>query len=69
MAGSWRGKERNHVQASGYVAHSLEASLWSVGRTGDFEEAVLLAATWGGGCVQPQRFALTRIPTHSTSTG
>ena len=47
MAGSWRGKDRNHVQASGYVAHSLEASLWSVGRTGGFEEGVLLAANLG----------------------
>lgn len=47
MAGSWRGEERNRVRASGYVAHSLEASLWSVGRTGSFEEAVLLAANLG----------------------
>ena len=47
MAGSWRGKQRNRVRASGYVAHSLEASLWSVGRTGSFEEAVLLAANLG----------------------
>ena len=47
MAGSWRGEGRNHVRATGYVAHSLEASLWSVGRTGSFEEAVLLAANLG----------------------
>jgi ADP-ribosyl-[dinitrogen reductase] hydrolase len=47
MAGSWRGKQRNHLRATGYVAHSLEASLWSVGRTGSFEEAVLLAANLG----------------------
>ena len=31
----------------GYVAHSLEASLWSLGRTGSFEDAVLLAANLG----------------------
>jgi ADP-ribosyl-[dinitrogen reductase] hydrolase len=33
MAGSWRGKQRNQTRASGYVAHSLEASLRLVGRT------------------------------------
>ena len=47
MAGSWRGKQRKDIRASGYVAHSLEASLWSVGRTGSFEDAVLLAANLG----------------------
>ncbi len=30
-----------------YVAHSLEASLWSVARSGTFAEAVLLAANLG----------------------
>jgi ADP-ribosyl-[dinitrogen reductase] hydrolase len=48
MAGSWRGKARADIQSSGYVAHSLEAALWSVGRTGSFEEAVILAANLGG---------------------
>ncbi|WP_206338527.1 ADP-ribosylglycohydrolase family protein [Antarcticimicrobium sediminis] len=47
MAGSWRGMHRRDVRSSGYVAHSLEASLWSVGRAGDFKEAVLLAANLG----------------------
>ena len=47
MAGSWRGKELNRVRVSGYAAHSLEASLWSVGRTGSLEESVLLAANLG----------------------
>lgn len=47
MAGSWRGKPRKAIKASGYVAHSLEAALWCVGRTGSFEEAVLLAANLG----------------------
>jgi ADP-ribosyl-[dinitrogen reductase] hydrolase len=45
--GAWRGKERRDVYASGYVVHSLEASLWSVGRTGDFRNAVLTAANLG----------------------
>lgn len=47
MAGSWRGKCRRAINASGYVAHSLEASLWSVGRSGDFREAILTAANLG----------------------
>ena len=47
LAGSWRGKRRAEVRATGYVAHSLEAALWSVGRTGSFAEAVLLAANLG----------------------
>jgi ADP-ribosyl-[dinitrogen reductase] hydrolase len=47
MAGSWRGMHRDQVKASGYVAHSLEASLWSVGRTGTYKDAVLLAANLG----------------------
>ena len=42
--GSWRGLARDSIKSSGYVAHSLEASLWSVGRTASFEAAVLLAA-------------------------
>lgn len=47
MSGSWRGKSRGDIRASGYVAHSLEASLWSVARTGDYRGAVLLAANLG----------------------
>jgi len=47
IAGSWRGKHRREISASGYVAHSLEAALWCVGRTGSFAEAVLLAANLG----------------------
>lgn len=44
LAGSWRGKPRAKVRASGYVAHSLEAALWAVGRSGDFRASVLAAA-------------------------
>lgn len=47
MGGSWRGKTRDAVSSSGYVAHSLEAAIWCVGRTGSFAEAVLLAANLG----------------------
>lgn len=48
MAGSWRGKLRHNVESSGYVAHSLEAALWSIGRTSDFRSAILTAANLGG---------------------
>ncbi|MEA1071729.1 ADP-ribosylglycohydrolase family protein [Sphingomonas sp. LY160] len=48
LQGSWRGKRREEMLSSGYVAHSLEAALWAVGRTGDFRAAVLLAANLGG---------------------
>ena len=44
MAGSWRGRPRNRIRSSGYVAHTLEAAIWSVARSGDFRNAVLLAA-------------------------
>ena len=44
MTGSWRGRARNEIRSSGYVVHTLEAALWSVARTGDFRNAVLLAA-------------------------
>lgn len=47
MAGEWRGKRRDQIRASGYVAHSMEASLWCVARTSGFEDAVLLAANLG----------------------
>jgi ADP-ribosyl-[dinitrogen reductase] hydrolase len=47
MAGTWRSKRRNEIKSSGYVAHSLEAAIWCVARTGSFDEAVLLAANLG----------------------
>lgn len=48
IAGSWRGKARDEVQSSGYVTHSLEAALWSIGRSADFRSAILTAANLGG---------------------
>jgi ADP-ribosyl-[dinitrogen reductase] hydrolase len=45
--GSWRGKQRADINASGYVAHAMEASLWAAGRCPDFKRAVLLAANLG----------------------
>lgn len=47
IAGSWRDRHRADIRSSGYVAHSLEAALWCVGRTGSFADAVLLAANLG----------------------
>ncbi len=47
MAGSWRGRPRQEIRSSGYVVHTLEAALWSVARTADFRNAVLLAANLG----------------------
>ena len=44
MAGSWRGRPRNTIHSGGYVIHTLEAAIWSVARTGNFRNAVLLAA-------------------------
>jgi len=48
MRGSWRGAARSDIASSGYVAHSLEAALWSIGRTSDFRSAILTAANLGG---------------------
>lgn len=47
LAGSWRGLPRDRVRSSGYVCDTLEAALWSVGRTSGFEGAVILAANLG----------------------
>ena len=48
LQGSWRGKARDQIGSSGYVAHSLEAALWSIGRTDSFRSAILTAANLGG---------------------
>jgi ADP-ribosyl-[dinitrogen reductase] hydrolase len=47
-AGAWRGKLRPQIGSSGYVAHTLEAAIWSVARTTNFRDAVLAAANLGG---------------------
>lgn len=43
LAGSWRGRPRKEIRSSGYVVHTLEAAIWSVARTGNFRNAILLA--------------------------
>jgi ADP-ribosyl-[dinitrogen reductase] hydrolase len=45
--GSWRGRDRSAVRASGYVIHTLEAALWAVERTESFEDALVLAVNLG----------------------
>jgi ADP-ribosyl-[dinitrogen reductase] hydrolase len=45
--GSWRAKERETIESSGYVAHSLEAALWCFARTEDFRSGALMAANLG----------------------
>ena len=47
VGGIWRGKARSHIRSSGYVAHSLEAALWCVGRSSSYAETVLMAANLG----------------------
>ena len=44
LAGSWCGKPRCAIESGGYVVHTLEAAIWSVARTRNFRDAVLLAA-------------------------
>ena len=44
LGGSWRQRARDGIRSSGYVVHTLEAAIWSVARTANFRNAVLLAA-------------------------
>ena len=44
VGGSWRGRARKDIRSSGYVVDTLEAAMWSVARTADFRNAVVLAA-------------------------
>lgn len=46
-AGSFRTKSPPDIRGSGYVVHSLEASLWSFHDASDFREAVLKAVNLG----------------------
>lgn len=46
--GEWREKSREDVRSSGYVIDTLDAAIWAVGTSYDFEDAVLKAANLGG---------------------
>jgi ADP-ribosyl-[dinitrogen reductase] hydrolase len=47
VAGTWAGKPRAAISSDGYVIHTLEAALWAVAQTDDFESAVILAVNLG----------------------
>ncbi|MGU3329458.1 ADP-ribosylglycohydrolase family protein [Methylobacterium mesophilicum] len=47
MEGSYRGKARSEIRSSGYVIHTLEASIWCLSETTTFRDAVLLAVNLG----------------------
>jgi len=47
-AGNWRGKCRSAIASSGYVIHTLESALWSVGGAHTFEDALTTAVNLGG---------------------
>ena len=73
MDGSWRGRARDTIRSSGYVVHTLEASIWSIARTGNFCNAVLLAANLGDdadtvaavtGQLAGAMYGLSGIPQH-----
>ncbi len=46
-SGEWESKRRDEIKSTGYVVDTLEAALWSVNKTGDFREAILMAANLG----------------------
>ena len=46
-AGSWKTRTRAEISSSGYVIHTLEASMWALDKSETFEQAVLLAANLG----------------------
>ncbi|MBW7455001.1 ADP-ribosylglycohydrolase family protein [Paenibacillus sepulcri] len=47
MQGDLKRLGRNEIQSSGYVVHTLEASLWCLMNSGSYEEAVLKAINLG----------------------
>ncbi|WP_200762490.1 ADP-ribosylglycohydrolase family protein [Nitrosophilus alvini] len=47
IKGSYKSKDREEIESSGYVVHSLEASLWAFYHTESFKEAVLCAVNLG----------------------
>ena len=73
LGGSWRKRARDEIQSSGYVVDTLKAAIWSVARTGNFRNAVLLAANLADdadtvaavtGQLAGGIYGLSGIPTH-----
>lgn len=44
---NWNQRDRDDIVSGGYVISTVEAALWSVTRTGSFEEALILAVNLG----------------------
>ena len=73
LGGSWRKRARAEIRSSGYVVDTLKAAIWSVARTGNFRNAVLLAANLADdadtvaavtGQLAGGIYGLSGIPTH-----
>jgi len=47
MNGSYKNKNRDEINSSGYVIHTLEAALWSFYNSSSFKEGVILAVNLG----------------------
>jgi ADP-ribosyl-[dinitrogen reductase] hydrolase len=47
QSGRYRLKSREEISSTGYVVHTLEAALWAVSQTNNFQDAVLLAVNLG----------------------
>lgn len=47
-SGNWKNKSRDEINSSGYVIHTLEASLWSTYHSENFRDALILAVNLGG---------------------
>lgn len=73
LGGSWRKRARDEIRSTGYVVDTLKAAIWSVARTGNFRNAVLLAANLADdadtvaavtGQLAGGIYGLSGIPTH-----
>jgi len=47
IKGEYKNKHSRDIKSSGYVVHSLEASLWSFHKSNSFKEAILIATNLG----------------------
>lgn len=47
LKGSYKNKERDQIESSGYVLTSLEAALWCFFKTENYNDAILLATNLG----------------------
>lgn len=68
----WLGKPREQIGSTGYVVHTLEASLWCFANTTSYEECVLAAVNLGAdadttaavaGALAGARYGVESIPT------